>query len=156
MLLNRNRAVKYFLSEHPFVRADALRLQFPLWRDGGRPICVRSTPPLAGRAAGFPQGFDYFTILALVLIFAGLSFRLTAVPFHFYGPDVYQGTTHANAALLSVIPETRRFHGARARGLVGDCLTSAQFRPLDRRHVGRALDAAGQRVGPFGKTTCGG
>jgi NADH-quinone oxidoreductase subunit N len=27
------------------------------------------------------------------------------VPFHFYAPDVYQGTTHANAALLSVVPK---------------------------------------------------
>ena len=43
--------------------------------------------------------------MALVLIFAGLSFRVTAVPFHFYAPDVYQGTIHANAALLSVLPK---------------------------------------------------
>ena len=37
--------------------------------------------------------------IALVLIFAGLGFRITAVPFHFYAPDVYQGTTHGNAGL---------------------------------------------------------
>ena len=43
--------------------------------------------------------------VALVLVFAGLSFRVTAVPFHFYAPDVYQGTSHANAALLSVLPK---------------------------------------------------
>lgn len=43
--------------------------------------------------------------VALVLIVAGLGFRITAVPFHFYAPDVYQGTTHANAALLSVAPK---------------------------------------------------
>ena len=43
--------------------------------------------------------------MALVLIFAGLSFRVAAVPFHFYAPDVYQGATHANAALLSVLPK---------------------------------------------------
>ncbi len=43
--------------------------------------------------------------LALLLIFAGLSFKAAAVPFHFYAPDVYQGTTHANAALLSVVPK---------------------------------------------------
>ena len=43
--------------------------------------------------------------VAMVLIFAGLSFRIAAVPFHFYAPDVYQGTTHANAALLSVLPK---------------------------------------------------
>ena len=43
--------------------------------------------------------------LALVLIFAGLGFKIAAVPFHFYAPDVYHGTTHGNAALLSVIPK---------------------------------------------------
>ncbi len=43
--------------------------------------------------------------IALVLIFAGLGFRITAVPFHFYAPDVYQGTTHGNAGLLSIIPK---------------------------------------------------
>lgn len=43
--------------------------------------------------------------IALGLIFGGLCFRMAAVPFHFYAPDVYQGTTHANAALLSVLPK---------------------------------------------------
>ena len=43
--------------------------------------------------------------VALVLLLAGLSFRITAVPFHFYAPDVYQGTSHGNAALLSVLPK---------------------------------------------------
>jgi NADH-quinone oxidoreductase subunit N len=36
---------------------------------------------------------------------AGLCFRITAVPFHFYAPDVFQGTTAANAAMLSYIPK---------------------------------------------------
>jgi NADH-quinone oxidoreductase subunit N len=52
-----------------------------------------------------PQGFLIFVKLAIALIFAGLGFRLTAVPFHFYAPDVYQGASHPNAALLSVIPK---------------------------------------------------
>ncbi len=43
--------------------------------------------------------------LAVVLIFAGLGFRLTIVPFHFYAPDVYQGTTNPNAGLLAVVPK---------------------------------------------------
>ena len=46
-----------------------------------------------------------FARLALILIFAGLAFRLTAVPFHFYAPDVYQGTSNANAGILAVIPK---------------------------------------------------
>jgi NADH-quinone oxidoreductase subunit N len=43
--------------------------------------------------------------VALVLLFAGLSFRIASVPFHFYAPDVFQGTSHGNAALLSVLPK---------------------------------------------------
>ncbi len=53
------------------------------------------------------MGFESLTLskVALVLIVAGLCFRVTAVPFHFYAPDVYQGTIQANAALLSVLPK---------------------------------------------------
>ena len=40
--------------------------------------------------------------VALVLVLAGLGFKLTAAPFHFYAPDVYQGATAANAGLLAV------------------------------------------------------
>lgn len=43
--------------------------------------------------------------LALVLIMAGMAFKLAAVPFQFYAPDVYQGTTNANAGLLAVAPK---------------------------------------------------
>jgi NADH-quinone oxidoreductase subunit N len=43
--------------------------------------------------------------LAMLLVFAGLAFRLTAVPFHFYAPDVYQGTSNLNAGVLSTIPK---------------------------------------------------
>jgi NADH-quinone oxidoreductase subunit N len=47
--------------------------------------------------------------LAMVLVVAGLCFRVTAVPFHFYAPDVYQGTIQANAAMLSVLPKAAGF-----------------------------------------------
>lgn len=47
--------------------------------------------------------------IAMVLILAGLGFRVAAVPFHFYAPDVYQGTTHGNAALLSIVPKIAGF-----------------------------------------------
>lgn len=40
-----------------------------------------------------------------MLTLAGLCFKIAAVPFHFYAPDVYQGTAHPNAALLSVMPK---------------------------------------------------
>ena len=60
-------------------------------------------------SAGVPGGFLPFAKVGLVLAFAGLAFRIAAVPFHFYAPDVYQGTTHANAALLSVAPKIAGF-----------------------------------------------
>ncbi|HEX4132213.1 MAG TPA: NADH-quinone oxidoreductase subunit N [Pirellulales bacterium] len=50
-------------------------------------------------------GAQLMALLALVLVMAGLGFRITAVPFHFYAPDVYQGTTNANAGILSVLPK---------------------------------------------------
>ncbi|NUQ62439.1 MAG: NADH-quinone oxidoreductase subunit M [Pirellulales bacterium] len=58
----------------------------------------------AGSAAG-RLALGPMAKIALVLIVAGLGFRITAVPFHFYAPDVYQGTTHGNAGLLSIIPK---------------------------------------------------
>ena len=51
------------------------------------------------------QGTQLFARLAMVMIFAGLGFRLTVVPFHFYAPDVYQGTSNPNAGILAVIPK---------------------------------------------------
>ncbi|MEX2175196.1 MAG: proton-conducting transporter membrane subunit, partial [Pirellulaceae bacterium] len=42
---------------------------------------------------------------ALVLIVAGLGFKLAVAPLQFYAPDVYQGTTNANAGILAVAPK---------------------------------------------------
>ncbi len=43
--------------------------------------------------------------LAMVMVLVGLGFRLTAVPFHFYAPDVMQGAADSGAALLSFVPK---------------------------------------------------
>ncbi len=52
-----------------------------------------------------PAGVLALTRLGCVLLLSGLGFKLAAVPFHFYAPDVYQGTSSGNAGLLSVIPK---------------------------------------------------
>jgi NADH-quinone oxidoreductase subunit N len=49
------------------------------------------------------------TLVALVMVVAGLGFRISAVPFHFYAPDVYQGTTPGAAALLAYVPKVVGF-----------------------------------------------
>ena len=46
---------------------------------------------------------------ALITIVAGLGFRVTAAPFHFYAPDVYQGAPTVAAALLAWTPKAAGF-----------------------------------------------
>jgi len=43
--------------------------------------------------------------VALVLIVAGLGFKIAAAPFHFYAPDVYQGASNSAAGLLATAPK---------------------------------------------------
>src|SRR5207247_30144 len=50
--------------------------------------------------------------IAMLMIAAGLGFRITAVPFHFYAPDVFQGTSTSGAAFLSYIPKIAGFVAA--------------------------------------------
>jgi len=52
-----------------------------------------------------PGDLPKVLLVALVAIVAGLSFRITAVPFHFYAPDVFQGTGTSAAALLAFVPK---------------------------------------------------
>lgn len=56
-----------------------------------------------------PDSGNWMSQLAFAFIIAGLSFRIAAVPFHFYAPDVFQGTTASNAALLSFVPKVVGF-----------------------------------------------
>ena len=46
---------------------------------------------------------SYLTILGLVLFFAGLGFKISLVPFHFWTADVYEGAPISIASYLSVI-----------------------------------------------------
>lgn len=65
---------------------------------------IRETILAAANSVEKPALFALLP-LALVLIVAGLGFKLAAAPFQFYAPDVYQGTTNANAGLLAVAPK---------------------------------------------------
>jgi NADH-quinone oxidoreductase subunit N len=55
------------------------------------------------------RGDDLIRHVALALMVAGLCFRITAVPFHFYAPDVFQGAAPSNAAMLAFIPKVVGF-----------------------------------------------
>jgi NADH-quinone oxidoreductase subunit N len=44
-----------------------------------------------------------------IMLLMGMSFRMTAVPFHFYAPDVFEGTSMPLASLLSFLPKLAGF-----------------------------------------------
>lgn len=48
-------------------------------------------------------------LLALSLIMVGLGFRVTAFPFHFYAPDVYQASPLGTVAFLAFVPKVAGF-----------------------------------------------
>ena len=53
------------------------------------------------------DGLSLFFVLAL--IFAGFAFKISAIPFHFWAPDVYEGAPYPVAALFSVGPKVAGF-----------------------------------------------
>lgn len=66
------------------------------------------TTSLSGIHAAFSAGqhpANPLVSVAAVMLIAGLGFRLTAVPFHFYAPDVFQGAPTSAAAMLSFVPK---------------------------------------------------
>lgn len=55
------------------------------------------------------QAMPAMLLVSIVTLVTGLAFRVTAVPFHFYAPDVFQGTATSAAALLSFVPKVAGF-----------------------------------------------
>jgi NADH-quinone oxidoreductase subunit N len=48
-------------------------------------------------------GHSYLSIMGLIMLFAGLAFKISLVPFHFWTADVYEGAPTPVANFLSVI-----------------------------------------------------
>lgn len=59
-------------------------------------------------------------LVGMALVIAGMAFRVTAVPFHFYAPDVYEGGPPGVIAQLAFLPKVAGFLVlARLLGLLG-------------------------------------
>jgi NADH-quinone oxidoreductase subunit N len=78
-----------------------------------------------------------------------LCFRIAAVPFHFYAPDVFQGTTASNAALLSLVPKAVGFVALmRVVPLSGATVGGPQWLPgLDAKELLAAIAVVTMFVG---------
>lgn len=79
-------------------------------------------------AAANAQALSPMAVFAMVLAVAGLGFRITAVPFHYYAPDVYQGGPTAVVAQLAVLPKIAGFFAiANLLGLTGRSFADLPF-----------------------------
>jgi NADH-quinone oxidoreductase subunit N len=56
-------------------------------------------------AGGIPEANRFAIYAITLLVLAGFGFKIAAVPFHFWCPDVYQGAATPVTALLSVLPK---------------------------------------------------
>lgn len=54
---------------------------------------------------------NLFLLLGVILLFVGFAFKVAAVPFHMWTPDVYQGAPTAITAFMSVAVKAAAFAG---------------------------------------------
>jgi NADH-quinone oxidoreductase subunit N len=102
---SQEAALKYFLLS---VFSSALLLfgfsyLYGLVGTTNLPALAQAMAP--ARTTGLPGT----ALVALVMLLAGLGFKITAFPFHFYAPDVYQGTAPCTASLLAFFPKAAGF-----------------------------------------------
>ncbi len=51
------------------------------------------------------KGTEMGMVIGLVFILAGIAFKISAVPFHMWTPDVYEGSPTAVTALFAIVPK---------------------------------------------------
>lgn len=56
-------------------------------------------------AAAVPDGLPLVPLFGLVLVVAGLAFKISAVPFHMWTPDVYDGAPAGVTAFFAIVPK---------------------------------------------------
>ncbi len=64
---------------------------------------------IASSLAAMPPEYDYLVIFGLVFSIAGLAFKLGAAPFHFWVPDVYQGSPTSATLFIATAPKLAGF-----------------------------------------------
>lgn len=62
-----------------------------------------------GLAAAFGEGASPGVVIGLVFMIAGMAFKVSAVPFHMWTPDVYEGAPTPVTAFFSVAPKIAGF-----------------------------------------------
>lgn len=63
------------------------------------------TTSFSGIALAFAEGADMGLLFGLVFVLAGLAFKISAVPFHMWTPDVYEGAPTPVTAFFASAPK---------------------------------------------------
>jgi NADH-quinone oxidoreductase subunit N len=74
-------------------------------------------------------GKDPLVFASILLILAGFGFKVSAVPFHFWAPDTYEGSPIPVAAFLSVASKAAGFAGMLSLMFVGFIHQTAVWAP---------------------------
>lgn len=64
---------------------------------------------IEAHAASIGTGTDMLFLLGLFFTIAGVAFKVAAVPFHFWSPDVYEGAPTLVTAFMSTVVKTAAF-----------------------------------------------
>lgn len=63
----------------------------------------------AANTVAMPELSDNYAIIALLLIIAGMAFKLSLAPFHMWTPDVYEGSPLPATAFLATVGKAAMF-----------------------------------------------
>lgn len=98
----KEAAIKYFL----FGSAASAMMLFgmSLLFGASGSMDIREIQSLLGDARFYP-----LTVIASLLFLAGVGFKISMVPFHFWAPDVYEGAPTPVTAFLTVGPKALGF-----------------------------------------------
>lgn len=76
---------------------------------GDLPLIAERIGVLTGSASDFENPLVRTLMLAVMMVFVGLAFKLSLVPFHFWCPDAFEGAAAEVAGYLSVASKAAAF-----------------------------------------------
>jgi NADH-quinone oxidoreductase subunit N len=139
-------ALKYII--YGSVAAAVLGYGLSIWFGLTGSADLGSLAKVAGGGGGAAAGeggssfsAELAAIFALLFVFAGLAFKMSAVPMHFWTPDVYEGAPTAVTAFLSVASKgagfalALRFFGSLAASMDTAGAAGALWRKVDWRLI---------------------
>jgi NADH-quinone oxidoreductase subunit N len=118
--VNQEAAAKYFLLSVMSSGVLLFGFSYLYGLTGSTNLAVVAGAVTKAHPAAEPGAVNPMALLAAVMVIAAVGFRVTAVPFHFYAPDVYEGGPAGVVAQLAFFPKLAGFAAlARVFGLVG-------------------------------------